>query len=171
MYGSRGALFEGAPRLFPYWKGVADRMDYQKLMDEALKARENAYAPYSNFLVGAALLGASGRLYLGCNVENASYGGSACAERVAIWKAVSEGEQSFTALAIAGGQKEDKILTPCYPCGMCRQVMREFCGPDFRVITGSGKRWEALSLRKLLPYSFGPDRLQKQEGGAAGADV
>jgi cytidine deaminase len=123
----------------------------QKLLDEARRAREKAYAPYSRFRVGAALRGKSGKVYQGCNVENASYGLSMCAERVAIGKAVSEGEKAFDAVAIDAGQ-----AAPTPPCGACRQVLAEF-GVELRVLLAGEAR--ALTLADLLPRSFGPKDL------------
>ncbi len=121
----------------------------EELMKLAQKARENAYAPYSNFLVGAALLGKSGRIYTGCNVENAAYGPTLCAERVAFGKAVSEGEREFSAIAVCGGKRGEPTAA-CTPCGVCRQVMAELCKPDFLVYT-QGKTY---TLQELLPDGF-----------------
>ena len=125
-----------------------------ELMRLAVQARENAYAPYSNFKVGAALLGKSGKVYTGCNVENAAYTPTNCAERTAIFKAVSEGEREFTAIAIVGGKGEE-TADFCAPCGVCRQVLAEFCDGDFVVVLGNPERYEAFTLAKLLPFSFG----------------
>jgi cytidine deaminase len=105
----------------------------RELLELAIEAREMAYAPYSGFRVGAALVGKSGKIYKGCNVENAAYSPTNCAERTAIFKAVSEGEREFNAIAIVGGMGET-IADFCAPCGVCRQVLAEFCGPDFRVV-------------------------------------
>ena len=126
--------------------------DYQ-LMLLAVAARRNSYSPYSGFRVGAALLGKSGKLYPGCNVENASYSATNCAERTAIFRAVSEGEKEFEAIAIVGGPG-DELLDFCAPCGVCRQVMSEFCGPDFRVVLGIPENYKSYRLDELLPYSF-----------------
>lgn len=115
------------------------------LLDRAREAKERAYAPYSRFRVGAALLSADGRVFTGCNIENAAFSPTCCAERVAIFKAVSEGVRSFTAIAIAA----DKA--PCTPCGVCRQVLAEFGDPDLRVILEG----ETHTLGDLLPHSFG----------------
>ena len=104
-----------------------------ELMQYAVKAREKSYSPYSNFKVGAALLGKSGKVYLGCNIENAAYTPTNCAERTAVFKAVSEGEKEFTAIAIVGG-KGEQLASFCAPCGVCRQVLAEFCDKDFRLI-------------------------------------
>ncbi len=131
-----------------------------KLIQAALEARSGAYAPYSRFHVGAALLTDAGRIYTGVNIENASYGAANCAERTAIFKAVSEGERTFTAIAIAGGVKDTEPSDYCYPCGICRQVLAEFCSPDLRVyIVKSEKEYKELTLGELLPYSFGGDIL------------
>ncbi|MBW3572644.1 MAG: cytidine deaminase [Gemmatimonadetes bacterium] len=126
------------------------------LLARARQARANAYAPYSRFPVGAALLAADGRVFTGCNVENASYGLGNCAERVAIGKAVSEGAREFAAIAVTG--PEDG--TACAPCGACRQVLSEF-GPDLPVVTPSGNAegYQLTSMGQLLPGAFGPAAL------------
>lgn len=128
-------------------------ISYQTLMEQAIEARENSYSPYSGFKVGAALLGESGKVYKGCNIENASYTPTNCAERTAFFKAVSEGEKNFLAIAIVGGEDE---LIPCYPCGVCRQVMAEFCDlKQFKVICGTApEELEIFTLEELLPKSF-----------------
>lgn len=135
-----------------------------ELIEKALEARENAYVPYSHYKVGAALATASGKIYTGCNIENASYGATNCAERTAIFKAVSEGERNIAAIAIVGGnEKEEKNLSDyAYPCGICRQVIREFSDPSaVRIIVAkSTKEYEIYSLEQLLPESFGPDKLE-----------
>ena len=140
-----------------------------ELMKLAEEARERAYAPYSGFRVGAALLSASGRVYLGCNIENAAYTPTNCAERTAFFKAVSEGEHDFCAIAIVGGQGDD-VSELCAPCGVCRQVMAEFCGADFRVLLGNSKGFRALTLGELLPLSFSSLDLQ-QKGDQADENV
>lgn len=129
-------------------------MDESRLVEAAVTARTRAYAPYSAFPVGAALLSKGGRLFAGCNVENASYGLTVCAERVALLRAISEGVREFEAIAVACGE------TPCSPCGACRQVLREFA-PDLKVILadGEGRKWETTLLSHLLPRSFGPSDL------------
>lgn len=128
---------------------------YSGLAAEALSARERAYAPYSRFRVGAALLASGGKIYTGCNVENASYPATVCAERVAVLKAVSEGERSFEAIAVAGG-RDGTIYCP--PCGQCLQVMAEFCGPDFVVVFAkSATEYETHTLGELLPCAFSPE--------------
>ena len=129
-------------------------MTPEKLMELAKEAMGRAYAPYSGFFVGAALLCADGTVYQGCNVENSSYGATNCAERTAFFKAVSEGHREFSAIALCGGMG-GTLTNLCSPCGVCRQVMTEFCGPDFPVhmTDGSGKI-TTLTLRELMPLSF-----------------
>jgi len=129
-------------------------MEYRELVRLAETAREKAYAPYSEFLVGAALLCRDGSVYTGCNIENASYGATNCAERTAIFKAVSEGAGDFEAIAIVGARSGEK-LDYCPPCGICRQVMTEFCDLDeFRIILSDGVNDRIYTLREMLPYSF-----------------
>ncbi len=135
-------------------------MTDRELLDLAIKAREYAYAPYSNHRVGAALLGVSGKVYTGCNVENAAYSPGNCAERTAVFKAVSEGEREFTAIAIVGGLG-DTLSPMCAPCGVCRQVLAEFCDSDLRIIMGTPSDIKASTLGELLPYSFGKSDLNK----------
>lgn len=122
---------------------------YNKLFEEAVKASENSYSPYSKFRVGAALLCSDGTIYTGCNIENSSYPLGNCAERTAIFKAVSDGKKDFEAIAIAGSA-DYNMSEPCYPCGACRQVMSEFCDESFKVILSE----KILTLGELLPYSF-----------------
>ena len=128
----------------------------KKLVAEALKARENSYCPYSSFAVGAALLSADGKITRGANIENASYGLTNCAERSAIFAAVSAGEREFTAIAIVGGPAGQQALEPCPPCGSCRQVMAEFANPaEFLVLLGvEDGSYRELTLAELLPYTF-----------------
>ena len=130
----------------------------KQLINEALHARNYAYAPYSQFMVGAALITEDDSVYTGCNVENASYGATNCAERTAISKAVSEGERLIKAIAIVGGVK-DGDMTYAYPCGVCRQVLREFSNPGELVIIVAKNQddYKTYSLEELLPESFGPD--------------
>ncbi len=129
-------------------------MDVERLIEEAMKAREMAYAPYSEFRVGAALLDGDGTIYSGCNIENASYGACNCAERTAIFKAVSEGAGDFRAIAIVGG-KDKNVTEFCPPCGICRQVMSEFCDADtFKVILFDGTETRSYLLGDLLPHAF-----------------
>lgn len=131
----------------------------ESLVKQALAARENAYCPYSSFAVGAALLCGDGTVYTGCNVETAAFNGC-CAERTAIFHAVADGKRGFTAIAVAGAGKGQEPDSLCTPCGVCRQVIREFCGPDFEIILTDGKNIQAVTLEELLPMAFGPDSLQ-----------
>ena len=131
-------------------------MDRERLGRLALEARKNAYAPYSHFAVGAALLTKNGKVYTGCNIENAAFSPTSCGERTAFFKAVSEGEREFLAIAVAGGRTGENPENPCPPCGVCRQVMAEFCDPEtFRIIlmNGAGEIREYL-LKELLPLGF-----------------
>ncbi len=123
------------------------------LFELAAAAREHSYAPYSGFRVGAALLASDGRVFVGCNVENAAYSATCCAERVALFKAVSEGVRSFVAIAVAGGKGEHTDVL-CAPCGVCRQVLSEFCGPSLRVILADANGIQGHSLQELLPLAF-----------------
>ena len=129
------------------------------LITAALAARERAHAPYSGYHVGAAVLCDGGSIYSGCNIENASYGATVCAERVAIFKAISEGEQQICAVAIVGGPAGSEIEDYAYPCGICRQVMAEFCADagDFTVVVAkSVDEYKVFNgLDELLPYAFG----------------
>lgn len=133
---------------------MLDRAVQEKLVRKAIEVRGHAYAPYSEFAVGAALLAADGRIFTGCNVENASYGLTICAERVALFKAVSEGTREFEAIAIACGKG------PCAPCGACRQVLYEFA-PDLTVIMADaeGGSVREAKLGDLFPKGFGPKSL------------
>ena len=137
-------------------------MKLEQLVEIAYEAREMSYAPYSQFKVGAALLAKSGKIYKGCNIENAAYTPTNCAERTAFFKAISEGERKFTAIAIVGGKKKEENLTFCAPCGVCRQVMMEFCDPkEFQIILGRGnKEYKIYLLDELLPLGFGPENLK-----------
>ena len=131
----------------------------EKLIELAKEAMKRAYAPYSAFQVGAALLCGDGTVYQGCNIENAAYGPSNCAERTAIFKAVYDGKRDFTAMAICGG-KDGIITGACPPCGVCRQVLREFCQDDFIIyIVGAAGSYESCTLGELLPHSFSPNNL------------
>ena len=134
-------------------------MTPEKLISMAVEAMNNAYAPYSGFQVGAALLCSDGTVYTGCNIENAAYAPTNCAERTAIFKAVSEGHKDFTAIAVCGG-KNGIITNLCTPCGVCRQVLQEFCKDDFPVYLAHKDGYKALTLGDLLPYSFGEDSLK-----------
>ena len=137
-------------------------MKKEELVKAALAARKLSYAPYSHFCVGAALLTKSGRVYTGCNIENAAYTPSNCAERTAFFKAVSEGEREFTAIAITGGREDADTLEICAPCGVCRQVMEEFCDAQtFEVILGTDSdEMQVYLLKELLPMGFGPHNLK-----------
>ncbi|MGM9540316.1 cytidine deaminase [Anaerovibrio sp.] len=136
-------------------------MTNEELLQEAKKARLHAYTPYSHFQVGAALLTREGRLYHGCNIENAAYGPTNCAERTAFFKAVYEGERHFDRIAIVGAPEGEEADAVCAPCGVCRQVMMEFCNrKEFKIILADGKGGaQEFSLEELLPYGFGPDNL------------
>ena len=130
-----------------------------ELMKLAELARKNAYAPYSGFYVGAALLTKQGRVYTGCNIENAAYTPTNCAERTAFFKAVSEGEREFEAIAIVGG-KGDALSEFCAPCGVCRQVIAEFCDQDFRLILGTAQNFSVYTQAELFPHAFSPRDLK-----------
>ena len=139
-------------------------MDVKELVKKALRARAGAYAPVTGFKVGSALLAKNGKIYTGCNIENAALTPTSCAERTAFFKAVSEGEREFEAIAIAGGY-EDQPADHCPPCGVCRQVMAEFCTADFAVITArSEEDYKIGTLGALLPEAFGPGILKKDGG-------
>ena len=129
-------------------------MNDRELIKEAKEAAKGSYAPYSHFNVGAALLTADGKVYSGCNIENAAYSPTNCAERTAFFKAISEGEREFSAIAIVGGKNLD-FSDFCPPCGVCRQVMSEFCDGDFRIILGrNDEEYKVYTLKELLPLSF-----------------
>lgn len=133
----------------------------EKMIELAIGQLSYSYAPYSGFKVGASLLTKDGKLYAGCNIENAAYTPTNCAERTAFFKAVSEGEREFRAICIVGGK--DGILTEyAAPCGVCRQVMMEFCDPDtFQIILATSKeQYEMFTLKELLPLGFGPNNLK-----------
>ena len=138
-------------------------MSGAELLALARRARENAYAPYSGFAVGAALLGADGRVYTGCNVENAAYPVACCAERTALFHAVAEGAREFAAIAVAGGRVGDNAEESCPPCGVCRQALAEFCDLEtFRVyLAAPGGGVEETSLGALLPRAFARANLDK----------
>ena len=130
-----------------------------ELMQLAEEARKRSYCPYSHFAVGAALLTKSGKVYTGCNIESASYTPTNCAERTAVFKAVSEGEREFVTIAVIGAPEGEKGKF-CAPCGVCRQVLREFCSLDFRILLGTVKEVKVFTLEDLLPTSFGPSDLK-----------
>lgn len=137
-------------------------MTDRELVALAEAAMTRAYAPYSRFHVGAALLCANGTVYTGCNIENAAFGPSVCAERVAFFSAVRDGERDFVKIAVVGGPG-GKIRTFTAPCGVCRQVMREFCRDDFTVLAFDGERVRSTSLIDLLPESFSPADLAEDK--------
>ena len=134
--------------------------EIRMLIDQAIESMDYAYTPYSGFRVGAALLGQSGQIYAGCNIENAAYTPTNCAERTAFFKAVSEGERHFTAICIVGG-KDGKLTDYTTPCGVCRQVMMEFCEPDtFQIIMAVDREhYRICTLKEMLPEGFGSARL------------
>lgn len=131
-------------------------MEDKRLVEMAYEAQKFSYSPYSGFQVGAALLGKSGRVYTGCNIENAAYTPTNCAERTAFFKAVSEGEREFEAIAIVGGRKDSPDSDYCAPCGVCRQVMAEFCEPGtFRILLArSEEDYREFKLKELFPLGF-----------------
>ena len=131
------------------------------LFSQASDARANSYSPYSGYSVGAALLCSDGTVYTGCNIENAAYTPTVCAERTAFFKAVSSGERDFCAIAVAGGKDGVEF---CTPCGVCRQVMAEFCDPEsFRILLGAGTdETQEFRLKELLPFGFGPGDLKEE---------
>lgn len=137
-------------------------VDNRKLVSEAIKARKKSYAPYSHYRVGAALLSADDEIIRGCNIENATFTPTICAERTAFFKAISEGITSFKKIAIVGGHEaeQDSLSDYAFPCGVCRQVMREFCDDDFEIIVAKNEEdIKVFTLSELLPNSFGPDKL------------
>lgn len=136
-------------------------MTDNELCKVAIDAMKNSYAPYSNYTVGAALLTGSGKIYTGCNIENAAYSPSVCAERVAFFNAISSGEKDFVSIAVAGG-KNGNVVGSFPPCGVCRQVMAEFCAQEFNVfiVTGSDT-YKKYSLFELLPEAFTPKNISE----------
>lgn len=129
-----------------------------ELVKKSIEAREKSYSPYSNFMVGAALMGESGQIYLGANIENAAYSPTICAERSAIAIAVSSGETRFKKIAVAGWPKDGQGFAT--PCGVCRQTLMEFCGLDFEIlIAHGGEAYKTYTLEELLPMGFGPASL------------
>ncbi|MBQ9927827.1 MAG: cytidine deaminase [Lachnospiraceae bacterium] len=137
-------------------------MPVKELITSAIEARKKAYTPYSHFKVGAAVLTGELRIYTGCNIENAAYSPGICAERNAIYKAVSEGARKLKAIAVVGDKEGDAITQYAFPCGVCRQVMREFCNPDemMVIVAKSCEEYQTYTLNQLLPESFGPDHLK-----------
>lgn len=135
-------------------KGRGTMIDYKLLVREAYEGQKNAYAPYSNWVVGAALLTKSGKIYRGCNIESATFSPTNCAERTAFFKAISEGERDFVAIAIVGNAKGAQMGTAdvCPPCGVCRQVMTEFCGLNFEIVLAkSYDDYQVYTLGDLMP--------------------
>ena len=136
-------------------------MNNSELIKKALEARKYAYTPYSGFAVGAALLAKDGTVFTGVNIENVAYTPTNCAERTAFFKAVSEGTTSFTAIAVVGGKAGEDPTDYCTPCGVCRQVMAEFCTDDFVIITAiDTDNYKTYTLKELLPEKFGPNNLK-----------
>lgn len=133
-------------------------MTDKELLQMAAAARENSYAPYSRFKVGAALLCENGKVYTGANIENAGYTPTVCAERVAFFTAVHQGEKNFLKIAIVGA-KDGEPAGFCAPCGVCRQVMAEFCNDDFQIILGTADKTTVYTLKEILPERFGPNNL------------
>ena len=132
------------------------------LIDEAMKARDFAYCPYSSYAVGACVETTNGELFTGCNIENASYGLTICAERIAVSKAVSDGVRSIKRIVIAGGRKGADLCDMAYPCGACRQVIREFANENAQIIVARSRTdFKEYTLKDLLPDSFGPDNLKE----------
>ena len=140
---------------------MANTFSTTQLIQEAIAAMQYSYSPYSHFCVGAALLTKSGKIYRGCNIENAAYTPTNCAERTAFFKAVSEGELEFDAICIVGG-KDGKPEEYAPPCGVCRQVMMEFCDPEtFQIILATDEaHYTEFTLKELLPLGFGPGNLE-----------
>lgn len=130
------------------------------LVQEALLARKMSYSPYSGFAVGAALMTSEGEIYTGANIESASYSPTVCAERVAFFSAVHKGEKSFKAIAIVGGKSDSEVKDFTAPCGVCRQVMAEFCDADFEIILYNGNKMKTYTLSELFPESFGKSDLK-----------
>ncbi len=139
---------------------TSSKITDKELIKWAFVASKYSYSPYSGFCVGAALKTGTDAIYLGCNIENASFGAANCAERTAFFKAVSDGVRDFEAIAIIGRKNGEDPEDYAYPCGICRQVMNEFCGKDFRVIVAKSESdYKVFTLAELLPESFGPEKL------------
>ncbi len=139
-----------------------DDLPVKEMIDKAMSMLTRSYTPYSHWKVGATLLGASGKIWGGCNIENAAYTPTNCAERTAFFKAISEGESDFKAIAVVGGN-EGKVESYCFPCGVCRQVMMEFCNPETFIVIAAKSREEYLvqTLSQILPNGFGPASLKE----------
>lgn len=137
-------------------------MTEKQLCEMAVAVMQNSYSPYSGYQVGAALLTKSGKVYTGCNIENAAFSPTVCAERTAVFKAISEGQRDFAAIAVAGG-KGGVISGGAPPCGVCRQVLSEFCDPSFKILVVTGKdSFKRYQLEELLPRSFGPTHVANE---------
>ena len=134
-------------------------MNSKILITKAVEAMEKSYSPYSDFKVGAALLSKSGKVYTGCNIENASYSATTCAERTAFMQAVAVGARKFKAIAIVGGLG-DEITDFCYPCGVCLQFMSEFCDENFEIVLYNGKEIKVHTLGELMPFRFNKENLK-----------
>lgn len=134
-------------------------MEQNKLIEAALAAREASYCPYSGFAVGASLLAKDGRIFTGANIESASYTPTICAERVAFFTAVHQGVKEFSAIAVVGGKTGNPVSAYCAPCGVCRQVMAEFCAGDFEIVLYDGETPKVYTLNDLLPERFGKEDL------------
>lgn len=132
-----------------------EQTTHKNLIEKALAAREKNYTPYSHFAVGAALLAKDGRIFTGANIESASYTPTICAERVAFFTAVHQGVFEFSAIAVVGGKADEPVSSYCAPCGVCRQVMAEFCTGDFEIILYDGETPKVYTLNDLLPERFG----------------
>lgn len=136
--------------------------DYSALVKKAIEMCSEAYAPYSKYRVGAAILTLGGKVYTGCNIENSSYSLCCCAERVALFKAVSNGEREFSAIAVAAFDENGESKSYCVPCGACRQTLGEFCGGDFTVICVKNKEdYKAYTLAELMPHGFSASVMNK----------
>ena len=134
-----------------------DKSTIETLIEKAFSMLDYAYVPYSRYTVGAALLAKNGKIYTGCNIENVTFGATNCAERTAVFKAVSEGVKEFKAIAVVGGPQK-KITGFCTPCGICRQVLREFCDGDFIFILAKSKsEYRLMTMNEILPESFKPE--------------
>ena len=134
-----------------------DKSTIETLIEKAFGMLDYAYVPYSRYTVGAALLAKNGKIYTGCNIENVTFGATNCAERTAVFKAVSEGVKEFKAIAVVGGPQK-KITGFCTPCGICRQVLREFCDGDFIFILAKSKsEYRLMTMNEILPESFKPE--------------
>lgn len=147
-------------------RGSMEKKLIQEMIRRAIRQMEFSYAPYSAFKVGAVLLTEAGNFYTGCNIENAAYTPTNCGERTAFFKAVSEGERKFRAICIVGG-KEGNLTDYTAPCGVCRQVMMEFCDPEtFQIILAvSEEKYQVFTLKELMPLGFGPDNLKEKIRG------